>query len=137
MAALLLPWVLLVLLGSLLPGQGLQANPMLASEPSRRHPAPLPGGEPGGITAAPPPATAQEMHPLNKQAANHSGEGHQKHRKAFPVLDIDYDRIRIPFEISLWILLACLMKLGRSAVVLGDGEGSPPRATDPGVSAPR
>lgn len=35
-----------------------------------------------------------------------------KHRKLFPVLDVDYPHIRYPFEISLWILLACLMKLG-------------------------
>ncbi|PKK17818.1 solute carrier family 9, subfamily A (NHE1, cation proton antiporter 1), member 1, partial [Columba livia] len=51
-------------------------------------------------------------HPLNKQPANGSGEGHAKHRKAFPVLGTDYTRVRMPFEISLWILLACLMKLG-------------------------
>ncbi|XP_075709561.1 sodium/hydrogen exchanger 1 [Rhinoderma darwinii] len=33
-------------------------------------------------------------------------------RKLFPVLGVDYDYIREPFEIALWILLACLMKLG-------------------------
>lgn len=108
-----LPWALL-LLGPLLPGQGLQATRMLASEPSQGQPAPPAGGEMGGFTPAPP-ASAHEIHPLNKLPANGSGEGHAKPRKAFPVLDIDYDRIRIPFEISLWILLACLMKLGRLA----------------------
>ncbi|KAM5179856.1 sodium/hydrogen exchanger 1 isoform 1-T2 [Mantella aurantiaca] len=35
-----------------------------------------------------------------------------KPRKVLPVLDVDYGHIREPFEISLWILLACLMKLG-------------------------
>lgn len=35
-----------------------------------------------------------------------------KSRKAFPVLGIDYPHVRTPFEISLWILLACLMKIG-------------------------
>ncbi|PKU29029.1 sodium hydrogen exchanger 1 [Limosa lapponica baueri] len=70
----------------------------------------------GGFTPAPP-ASAQEIHPLNKQGANGSGEGHTKPRKAFPVLGIDYEHVRIPFEISLWILLACLMKLEDQAFV--------------------
>ncbi|KAM6973845.1 sodium/hydrogen exchanger 1b [Tautogolabrus adspersus] len=34
------------------------------------------------------------------------------HRKAFPVLSLNYEHVREPFEISLWILLALLMKLG-------------------------
>ncbi|XP_029298776.1 sodium/hydrogen exchanger 1b [Cottoperca gobio] len=34
------------------------------------------------------------------------------HKKAFPVLSFNYDYVRKPFEISLWILLALLMKLG-------------------------
>lgn len=34
------------------------------------------------------------------------------HRKAFPVLSFKYDDVKKPFEISLWILLALLMKLG-------------------------
>lgn len=34
-------------------------------------------------------------------------------KKAFPVLSVNYDYVRMPFEISLWILLASLMKLGR------------------------
>lgn len=34
------------------------------------------------------------------------------HKKAFPVLSVNYDYVRKPFEISLWILLALLMKLG-------------------------
>ncbi|XP_050843740.1 sodium/hydrogen exchanger 1-like, partial [Serinus canaria] len=104
-----LPWALL-LLGPLLPGQVLQANPMLTSE---GQPAPLPGGEVPGFTAAPP-AAPEEIHPLKEQPANGSGEGHAKHRKAFPVIGIDYTHVRIPFEISLWILLACLMKLAGS-----------------------
>ncbi|XP_046759508.1 sodium/hydrogen exchanger 1 isoform X1 [Gallus gallus] len=102
-----LPWALLLLLGPLLPGQRLQADATRVSEPTWEQP----WGEPGGITAAPL-ATAQEVHPLNKQHHNHSAEGHPKPRKAFPVLGIDYSHVRIPFEISLWILLACLMKMG-------------------------
>ncbi|KAM3935160.1 sodium/hydrogen exchanger 1 [Leptodactylus fuscus] len=42
-------------------------------------------------------------------AGNKTGRGH---RKLFPVLGMDYGYIREPFEIALWILLACLMKLG-------------------------
>uniref|UniRef100_A0A3Q3G4X7 Sodium/hydrogen exchanger n=1 Tax=Labrus bergylta TaxID=56723 RepID=A0A3Q3G4X7_9LABR len=33
-------------------------------------------------------------------------------KKAFPVLSFKYEHVRKPFEISLWILLAMLMKLG-------------------------
>ncbi|KAI3358808.1 hypothetical protein L3Q82_015209 [Scortum barcoo] len=45
------------------------------------------------------------------------GDPHQRdnstaHKKAFPVLSFNYDYVREPFEISLWILLALLMKLG-------------------------
>lgn len=32
--------------------------------------------------------------------------------KVFPVLALNYDHVRKPFEIALWILLALLMKLG-------------------------
>lgn len=38
--------------------------------------------------------------------------GHNFTKKAFPVLDLDYHHIQTPFEISLWVLLASLMKLG-------------------------
>lgn len=34
------------------------------------------------------------------------------HHKAFPVLSFNFEHVRKPFEISLWILLALLMKLG-------------------------
>ncbi|XP_037651348.1 Na(+)/H(+) exchanger beta-like [Sebastes umbrosus] len=34
------------------------------------------------------------------------------HKKAFPVLAFNYDHVSKPFRISLWILLALLMKLG-------------------------
>lgn len=43
-------------------------------------------------------------HPLTNSTA------HKK--KPFPVLSFNYDHVRKPFEISLWILLALLMKLG-------------------------
>ncbi|KAL7382348.1 hypothetical protein ABVT39_020896 [Epinephelus coioides] len=57
----------------------------------------------------------------NETLSNPSGETqedphHQTnstaHKKAFPVLSFNYDYVRKPFEISLWILLALLMKLG-------------------------
>lgn len=34
------------------------------------------------------------------------------HKKAFPVLAFNFEHVRKPFEISMWILLALLMKLG-------------------------
>lgn len=34
------------------------------------------------------------------------------HKKTFPVLSFNYEHVRTPFEISLWILLALFMKLG-------------------------
>lgn len=37
---------------------------------------------------------------------------HNDSKKAFPVLALDYGHIQTPFEISLWVLLASLMKLG-------------------------
>lgn len=33
-------------------------------------------------------------------------------KKPFPVLSLDYQNVRTPFEIALWVLLASLMKLG-------------------------
>uniref|UniRef100_UPI003AAC92DC Na(+)/H(+) exchanger beta isoform X1 n=1 Tax=Centroberyx gerrardi TaxID=166262 RepID=UPI003AAC92DC len=39
-------------------------------------------------------------------------KGHNITKKAFPVLSVDYKHIHTPFEISLWVLLASLMKLG-------------------------
>ncbi|KAM8846991.1 sodium/hydrogen exchanger 1 isoform 1-T1 [Synchiropus picturatus] len=33
-------------------------------------------------------------------------------KKPFPVLSLDYEHVRLPFEITLWVLLASLMKLG-------------------------
>lgn len=35
-----------------------------------------------------------------------------EHKKAFPVLAFNFEHVRKPFEISMWILLALLMKLG-------------------------
>lgn len=32
--------------------------------------------------------------------------------RTFPVLTVNYERVRKPFEVCLWILLASLMKLG-------------------------
>ncbi|XP_051721300.1 sodium/hydrogen exchanger 1 [Ctenopharyngodon idella] len=44
----------------------------------------------------------------------HRDMGHNSthSKKPFPVLSFDYDTVRLPFEISLWVLLASLMKLG-------------------------
>ncbi|CAL8249558.1 unnamed protein product [Boreogadus saida] len=54
---------------------------------------------------------------LSPPAPGHHGpgaplDGHNvTKKKAFPVLEIDYHHIHMPFEISLWVLLASLMKL--------------------------
>lgn len=47
--------------------------------------------------------------------SHHNSTAH--HRKAFPVLSFNYDDVKKPFEISLWILLALLMKLGECDVI--------------------
>lgn len=46
----------------------------------------------------------------NHQSAPSNDTHHKK--KAFPVLDLNYEHVRSPFEIALWVLLASLMKLG-------------------------
>ncbi|XP_074074101.1 sodium/hydrogen exchanger 1 isoform X2 [Macrotis lagotis] len=61
----------------------------------------------GDVTSAPP-----EVRPDDRVTPNHTKGLHGKPRKPFPVLDIDYGHVRTPFEVALWILLACLMKLG-------------------------
>lgn len=82
----------------------------------RSHASTIGGSEPpqersiGGVTTAPPEAPHPESRPVNHSVTEHG----MKPRKAFPVLGIDYPHVRTPFEISLWILLACLMKIGKS-----------------------
>lgn len=41
-----------------------------------------------------------------------------QYKKPFPVLSLDYDHVRLPFEISLWVLLASLMKLGEYVYIM-------------------
>ncbi|KAM4550755.1 sodium/hydrogen exchanger 1b [Fundulus diaphanus] len=53
------------------------------------------------------PSTQEDLGP-----DSHHGTNATNHRKAFPVLSFNYDHVRKPFEISLWILVALLMKLG-------------------------
>lgn len=43
---------------------------------------------------------------------NMSEKRHNQTKKPFPVLSLDYENVGTPFEISLWVLLASLMKLG-------------------------
>lgn len=40
-------------------------------------------------------------------------------KKLFPVLSFDYDHVKKPFSIFLWVLLASLMKLGESVWDVG------------------
>lgn len=103
--------VVVALLGLLpvLRSHGLQHSPTAStirgSEPPRERSI-------GDVTTAPPDFTP-ESHPVNHSIAEHS----PKARKPFPVLGIDYPHVRTPFEIALWILLACLMKIGKSSLL--------------------
>ncbi|XP_077823263.1 sodium/hydrogen exchanger 1 isoform X1 [Macaca mulatta] len=100
----LLVVVALVGLLPVLRSHGLQLSPtastIRSSEPPRERSI-------GDVTTAPPEVTP-ESRPVNHSVTDHG----MKPRKAFPVLGIDYTHVRTPFEISLWILLACLMKIG-------------------------
>lgn len=103
----LLVVVALVGLLPVLRSHGLQLSPTASSEPPRERSI-------GDVTTAPPEAPHHpESHPVNHSVTEHG----MKPRKAFPVLGIDYTHVRTPFEISLWILLACLMKIGKSNVL--------------------
>ncbi|KAM7384681.1 hypothetical protein PAMA_011846 [Pampus argenteus] len=62
-----------------------------------------PGVAPGNNESCKNQVTPEDSH-------NRSNSSH--HKKAFPVLSFNYEHVRKPFEISLWILLALLMKLG-------------------------
>ncbi|XP_057195565.1 sodium/hydrogen exchanger 1 [Triplophysa rosa] len=62
-------------------------------------------------------ASSPEVGTGNGKVRDHQGNGDTTHKanytkKAFPVLSFDYKNVRTPFEISLWVLLASLMKLG-------------------------
>ncbi|XP_062996535.1 sodium/hydrogen exchanger 1 [Elgaria multicarinata webbii] len=87
---------------------GSQPNTVVVTRPSYSSKALIAVVE--SVTAAPP--ALEEIHPASTHPKNTSTHGHGKHRKPFPVLGIDYTYVRKPFEIALWILLACLMKLG-------------------------
>ncbi|KAM4539029.1 sodium/hydrogen exchanger 1b [Odontesthes bonariensis] len=50
------------------------------------------------------------VHATHEEPSHHTNS--TDHKKAFPVLALNYEHVRKPFEISLWILLALLMKLG-------------------------
>ncbi|XP_051999655.1 sodium/hydrogen exchanger 1-like [Xyrauchen texanus] len=70
---------------------------------------------PLGATASSPEIGTGHGRSQIDQGHGHSGHGgtatnHTK--KPFPVLSFDYEHVRFPFEISLWVLLAFLMKLG-------------------------
>ncbi|XP_075800771.1 sodium/hydrogen exchanger 1 isoform X1 [Microtus pennsylvanicus] len=103
----LLVVVALVGLLPVLRSHGLQPSPTAStirgSEPPRERSI-------GDVTTAP---SEPLQHPDDHNLTHlHIEHGVKSHRKAFPVLDIDYLHVRTPFEISLWILLACLMKIG-------------------------
>lgn len=61
------------------------------------------------LGAASSPDTSHQPNLDNDKVAD---AGYNFTKKAFPVLSLDYKHIQTPFEISLWVLLASLMKLG-------------------------
>ncbi|XP_056089931.1 sodium/hydrogen exchanger 1 [Rhinichthys klamathensis goyatoka] len=69
----------------------------------------------GGAASSPDTGTGHGIsHTGDHGPPNHGGEGNHSSyiKKPFPVLAFDYEHVRLPFEISLWVLLASLMKLG-------------------------
>nr|XP_060640508.1 sodium/hydrogen exchanger 1 isoform X1 [Anolis sagrei ordinatus] len=88
---------------------GSQPNPVIVTPPAHASKALIAAME--SITVAPPPVP-QDTQPGATHPQNTTTTKHSKPRKPFPVVGIEYKHVRIPFEIALWILLACLMKLG-------------------------
>lgn len=64
----------------------------------------------GGAASSPDMGTGISQNNHDHKDVGHNNT-HSK-KKPFPVLSLDYDTVRLPFEISLWVLLASLMKLG-------------------------
>ncbi|XP_067267764.1 sodium/hydrogen exchanger 1 [Chanodichthys erythropterus] len=64
----------------------------------------------GGAASSPDMGTGISQNNHDHKDVGHNNT-HSK-KKSFPVLSFDYDTVRLPFEISLWVLLASLMKLG-------------------------
>lgn len=65
-------------------------------------------------------ASSDQHSPIMAHSGSHKATDHGSHNntgKAFPVLDLNYENVRVPFEISLWVLLASLMKLGECDVM--------------------
>ncbi|XP_076868579.1 sodium/hydrogen exchanger 1 [Brachyhypopomus gauderio] len=53
------------------------------------------------------------VHKHSNHSSGHGGTSHGNYtKKAFPVLSFDFKHVEYPFLISMWILLASLMKLG-------------------------
>ncbi|XP_037532741.1 Na(+)/H(+) exchanger beta [Nematolebias whitei] len=64
------------------------------------------------LGAASSPNTSGSSAGSDEERHGHAETKHNATKKAFPVLSLEYDHVKIPFEISLWVLLASLMKLG-------------------------
>lgn len=59
-------------------------------------------------------ADASSQHAKDGCSSTHEGKPNRT-KKVFPVLSFEYDHIKTPFEVSLWVLFASLMKLGECA----------------------
>lgn len=69
------------------------------------------------LGAASSPDVTQQANLDNREMTN---APHNITKKPFPVLSFDYENYRTPFEIALWVLLASLMKLGKSCADVMD-----------------
>ncbi|CAL9690753.1 unnamed protein product [Knipowitschia caucasica] len=56
-------------------------------------------------------SVAFASHESDGEVSDLPNNNSRTHKKAFPVLSFNYSHVRKPFEISMWILLALLMKL--------------------------
>ncbi|XP_067281091.1 sodium/hydrogen exchanger 1b [Pseudorasbora parva] len=55
--------------------------------------------------------TDQNVSDLGQSLTGQNVSAHHEHR-GFPVISIHYEYVQMPFEVSLWILLASIMKMG-------------------------
>uniref|UniRef100_A0AAV2K5T3 Uncharacterized protein n=1 Tax=Knipowitschia caucasica TaxID=637954 RepID=A0AAV2K5T3_KNICA len=63
-------------------------------------------------------SVAFASHESDGEVSDLPNNNSRTHKKAFPVLSFNYSHVRKPFEISMWILLALLMKLGEFRTLL-------------------
>lgn len=85
-------------------------------------------------TASSPDLPSHDVNGDHHQSPTNDYDEHGSHnkstKKAFPVLSFDFQHVGMPFEISLWVLLASLMKLGKCNTAPYYSNNSLPIITD-------